>query len=698
MQTIEVKGGSMKIKAVWLVLSSLIVMALVLSSCQAATVDENEGTTVTGKVTETAPQAAADEKVADAVVEQGPEMVENVLGVMVEKPQYGGTIRYRLRPSSTEHFDWIWWDANAMCSIIYDRINTVPWERGPAGTNDNPINYTWYTEEWYEGELAESFEAVDLRTCRYTLNKGIHFWDKPPVNGREVVADDVVWSFLRRCTHPQASWYSTEAQSLDYWTKTFADIDSGKIPATQLDEWLVEIEDNWLPVLAAYEAQVQKWRPAENPPLLKNWPSVEQLFTDRGYDVSGLPVWSTYVNKLDKYTYEYRRFQEYAIICHPLRDCWFSPHEVVDEYGSLEEWEHVVGTGAWMPTDYVSDSSVTFERNPNYWQNDPLLPDYQLPYADKLVVLAILDDSAYYAALRTGKLDTGYVEWDKVDGFKKTNPEMLNRKSVSTTTHVIHIRTDAGPFSDVRVRQAAILAIDQPSIAEEFYAGSANIHAWPVQPVFPSVWEPLEDLPQEVQELYEYHPDKAKDLLAEAGYPNGFKTTLYVYPSQADRDSCLIAQEYLKAVGIDATIEVPEATNYVSILYGREYQDMISCWWGNDSIYDVMECCDGGWLGSPYNFSNVQDDYCYNAYTSYMKEPDPAERARIHRDEVRYVLPLVYEIVLPTPVGSTFWWPWLANYHGEADLGSPDETRWGEIPKYLWVDQDLKYEMTGSRD
>ncbi|HUV43216.1 MAG TPA: ABC transporter substrate-binding protein [Dehalococcoidales bacterium] len=690
----------MKSRVVWLTVSCLMVAALVLSSCQAAVEGEKEKTeTVTGKVTEkAAPTVEEEEAVVEAAVEEGAVMVKNVLGKMVREPQYGGTIRYRLRPSSTEHFDWIWWDANAMCSIIYDRIDTVRWERGPAGTNENPINYTWYTEEWYGNELSESFEAVDLRTCRTTLKQGIRFWDKPPVNGREVVADDVVWSFIRRCTHPQASWYSTEAQSLDYWTKTFDDIASGKIPLAQFEDWLVEIEENWIPVLKEWEPLVKVWRPEENPGLLENWPSVEQLFEEKGYDVSGLPVWSTYVKKIDKYTYEYRRFQAYSIICAPLRDCWFSPHEVVDEYGSLEDWEHVVGTGAWIPTDYVSDSSVNFKRNPNYWQSDPLLPDYKLPYADNLVVLAIIDDSTYYAALRTGKLDTGYVEWDKVDSFKKNCPEMLNRKSVSTTTHVIHIRTDEGPFSDVRVRQAAMLAIDQPSMADEFYAGSANIHAWPVQPVFPSVWEPLSALPQEVQELYQYHPDKARALLTEAGYPDGFKTTFIVYPSQADRDSCLIVAEYLKAVGINAEIEVPEATNYVSMLYGRQYQDMISCWWGNDSIYDVMECCDGGWLGSPYNFSNVLDDYCYNAYTTYMAEPDADERSRIHRDEVRYVLPLVYEIVLPTPVGSGFWWPWLANYHGEADLGKPDETRWGEIPKYLWIDQDLKYEITGKRD
>jgi len=94
----------------------------------------------------------------------------------------------------------------------------------------------------------------------------------------------------------------------------------------------------------------------------------------------------------------------------------------------------------------------------------------------------------------------------------------------------------------------------------------------------------------------------------------------------------------------------------------------------------------------------VIDDYCNSAYKEYMRTADPDEQNRILKEEVNYVLEKVYEIVLPTPVGSTFWWPWLKGYHGETDLGKPDETRWGEIPKYLWIDQDLKYDITGSRN
>ena len=138
----------MKKKTIWVALSCLLVAILVLASCQSATEDEDEGTTITGDVTEGETTETEEEEEA----EQGHEMVQNVLGKMVEKPQYGGTIRYRLRPSNTEHFDWLFWEGNSMCSIICDRLTTVPWDKGPAGTNENAINYSWYTENWFAGQ------------------------------------------------------------------------------------------------------------------------------------------------------------------------------------------------------------------------------------------------------------------------------------------------------------------------------------------------------------------------------------------------------------------------------------------------------------------------------------------------------------------------------------------------------------------
>ncbi len=135
---------------------------------------------------------------------------------------------------------------------------------------------------------------------------------------------------------------------------------------------------------------------------------------------------------------------------------------------------------------------------------------------------------------------------------------MLYRESPPTQSHILCVRNDIPPFDDIRVRKEAMLAIDQPSMKNDLYHGNAYTFTWPIQPVFTDVYTSPEELPQEIKELYGYHPDKARDLLTQAGYPAGFRTKLYVYPSADDMGSCQEVAQYLADVGIDAEIVVPE--------------------------------------------------------------------------------------------------------------------------------------------
>lgn len=676
-------------KIVWLIISCLMVVALVLASCGPAEEEEEEAKTVVGEVEV---EEEEEEEVAEEVAEK--EMVENILGKLVEKPQYGGTIRYRSSPGNVEHFDPIYWHANATNSVINDRFMTAPWEIGPSGSNEHPLDYSYYPQRYYRGDLLESFEVIDLYTVRYTLKKGIHFWNKPPVNGREVTVDDVIYGWIRQVTHPRCETYlrvSGDA-ALTSWTARLNEVEEGTLPEQHLETYLAGLKNEWKPV-------VEDLWPGLTEQLKETWAGAYEFVEGKGYDVADIPLFYNYLRKIDKYTFEYVDLGGNVSMWSWIASHWVIPHEVVDEYGDFNDWDKVVCTGAWIPEDYVPDSSVTYVRNPNYWQSDPLLPENRLPYADKLIALVIVEDSTFYAALRTGKIDLGGVAWRKVESFIEGYPEMLHSKSMPTWTHTVSVRTDIEPFSDVRVRQACMLAVDQQKMADEFYEGMSYVYTWPAQPAFTEdIWIPPDKLPESVRELYGYDPDKAKALLAEAGYPNGFKTTLWVYNSVDDRESCLIFADYLADIGIDLQVEVPEPTMYMSILYGRQYDGMISCWWGNNFPGDVLNWAEGGQVASPYNFSNVKDVKAEEVSRLLQITLDDAERNAILKEENLRHMELVYNIVLPTPEGELFWWPWLKAFHGERDLGWPDESAWGEIPKYLWVDQDLKFEMVGERE
>ena len=84
---------------------------------------------------------------------------------------------------------------------------------------------------------------------------------------------------------------------------------------------------------------------------------------------------------------------------------WIYPPEVIREHGDVTEWRSLVGTGPIMLTDWVEGSSVTWDKNPDYWGYDEKYPENRLPYIDQLRVLFVPEVATRLAALRTGRID-----------------------------------------------------------------------------------------------------------------------------------------------------------------------------------------------------------------------------------------------------------------------------------------------------
>jgi len=87
----------------------------------------------------------------------------------------------------------------------------------------------------------------------------------------------------------------------------------------------------------------------------------------------------------------------------------------------------------------------------------------------------------------------------------------------------------------------------------------------------------------------------------------------------------------------------------------------------------------------------------HTQYKKLIKTVDPAEQSEIRRIENLREIDLCWEIPIPTPAWFLFWTPWLKGYAGEVSVG-PDPVENSGVLRYVWVDQDLKEEITGQKD
>jgi peptide/nickel transport system substrate-binding protein len=240
-------------------------------------------------------------------------------------------------------------------------------------------------------------------------------------------------------------------------------------------------------------------------------------------------------------------------------------------------------------------------------------------------------------------------------------------------------RNDKAPFNDIRVRKALNMAVDRATILKDFMKGKGILFAWPFYPwVGNDIYTPLEKLSPEIQEIWSYNPTKAKQLLTEAGLPNGFKVELIVQNVESYTDRAGIVKNYWDAIGVQTTVSVIETGTFYQRLYGKSYDSACLCAWGNTSEYSTV-----GWAwytGRLYNYGVVSDKKIDEAYDKAIDEVDTAKRNAILREAGIYGMAQAWDLQLPAPYDYVFFQPWMKGYAGEF----PD--MFEGIQAHIWLD------------
>ncbi len=286
-----------------------------------------------------------------------------------------------------------------------------------------------------------------------------------------------------------------------------------------------------------------------------------------------------------------------------------------------------IGTGPFKFDKWVRGDYVRIVRNDNYWG--------QKPYLDSVVFKVVPSDATRLVLLETGQIHA-MMRVPPLDAPRVAATRGLQVVQVpSVRTIYIAFNYQKPPFTDVRVRQAINYAVDKEAIVKEILGGVGGVSDAPIMPLIYG-YSP--------QKPYPYDPEMAKKLLAEAGFPRGFKCTLYHPTGRYMKDAAIAeaVQAYLAEVGIQAELITMEWAAYLAFLrkpVNEATFDMFMLGWGcvtldaDYGLFPLFHTSEWAPVGSNRSFySNPVVD---NLLDQARVETNPATRLAIYADLLR---------------------------------------------------------------
>jgi len=373
--------------------------------------------------------------------------------------------------------------------------------------------------------------------------------------------------------------------------------------------------------------------------------------------------------------------------------------EAVKKWGDLNDWHHAVGTGPYMLKDFVPEGAATLVKNPDYWGHDERYPLHKLPYIDTVKFVLIRDEAEAIESMRQGKVDIiDHISPKQAYAIRKTNPEILQITHPDSNAASIEPRNDTAPFNDIRVRKAMQLAIDLPALAKGYFAGTIDPYPSTLTSRYMTGWGfPYEEWPQDLKDEYAYNPAAAKKLLADAGYPHGFKTNIVV-DAAADLGMIQIVKSYFAAVGIDMEIRTMATGEWIKfVLTGHEHDQMAHRTGGplghtsapnrDLSLYQK---------GGRSNWGMVDDPVFDGFLPKVLAAVKLEETRKIVKEANEYVARQHFSISLLQPRAHSLCQPWVKGFSGQfgsawAHGGGPAMLSF-YLPRF-WIDLKLKQEM-----
>ncbi|AZR72320.1 hypothetical protein BBF96_02275 [Anoxybacter fermentans] len=338
------------------------------------------------------------------------------------------------------------------------------------------------------------------------------------------------------------------------------------------------------------------------------------------------------------------------------------PKEVVEEYGDQFS-EHAVGTGPWKLVKWEHDNILVLEANEDYFEGRP--------YVDRVEYRVIPEPLTAIAEFEAGNLDMAGIpdaEWERWTEDPYWKNYIVEQTELST--YYLAMNQKFKPLDDPKVRRAIAHAIDVQTIIDTLRRGTDTLATGPIPPDM----EGYVDLPP-----IEYNPEKAKQLLAEAGYPDGFEIDLWTTTNSTTVRMAGAFQAYLAQVGIKVNIIKNDWSVFFSAVKKGEVPMYYLSWWAD--------------YADPYNFLkplfykqkriNMNDPVINKLIEEMERTTNPKVRYKLAEKVVERVYELQPYVWLYHTTSFTLKQPWIK---GEIWHQMYDADKLTTI----WIDKELK--------
>ncbi|MBP9015293.1 MAG: ABC transporter substrate-binding protein [Candidatus Atribacteria bacterium] len=355
------------------------------------------------------------------------------------------------------------------------------------------------------------------------------------------------------------------------------------------------------------------------------------------------------VEKIDDYTVKLILSEPNASIMTSLAMftvCIVSPANA-EKYGE-DAFKHPCGTGPFKFVEWVKDDHITLEANENYWRERPKI--------DKIIFRVIPDPSARLLSLEVGEIHgmeyPNPADFDRI----KANSNLVLMSEPGMNIGFMAMNTGYGyvdanqngvkdpdeplektpgyfePLTKKEVRQAINMAIDKEAIVRDIFMGTASVAKNGMPPFMLGYNDEIEDYP--------YDPARAKELLAEAGYPDGFEVTLHVMPVSRPYmfDPPKIGeaiQSYLAAVGIKVNFYQVDWATYLQETEAGMHQMCLLGWTGDngdpDNFLNVLYGLNACSIGTAGNYAFYTNEENQELLTKALRTYDVEKRAEYYK-------------------------------------------------------------------